>query len=427
MRAADWMIELGPGSGEAGGQVVYQGPAAGVCEAGTLTGQYLSGEKRIGVPSARRPARRWLALSGARLHNLAGVDIRIPLGTLTVVTGVSGSGKSTLVHDVLFRQLEARLTGAHTAKQHLGEPVGSVHTLEGWEAIADVVLVDQAPIGRTPRSNPVTYIKAFDELRGLFAAEPLARSRGYTPSTFSFNVAGGRCETRRRRSQALHPGRADHRPAPGRRADLVPRARPAGRCRAHRAGDRAPSRRREAGRLAHRLGPGCGRGGRPGRGPRHSGERGTRRGVGDRPLSAGPRLTAATVLRVLIVEDSASDAELMVRALRQGGVAVVQERVQTADAMRAALARHPWDVVLSDYSLPTFDAPAALAVVRATAPHRPFIVVSLSLGEDTAGAVMQAGGAEHLIKDRLQRLAPAGTRAVGGGALRRERPPLGEQ
>src|SRR5437762_2886546 len=194
MRAADWMIELGPGSGEAGGQVVYQGPAAGVCEAGTLTGQYLSGEKRIGVPSARRPARRWLALSGARLHNLAGVDIRIPLGTLTVVTGVSGSGKSTLVHDVLFRQLEARLTGAHTAKQHLGEPVGAVHALEGWEAIADVVLVDQAPIGRTPRSNPVTYIKAFDELRGLFAAEPLARARGYTPSTFSFNVAGGRCE-----------------------------------------------------------------------------------------------------------------------------------------------------------------------------------------------------------------------------------------
>jgi excinuclease ABC subunit A len=194
MRAADWMIELGPGSGEAGGQVVYQGPAAAVREAGTLTGQYLSGEKRIGVPSARRPTRRWLTLSGARLHNLAGVDMRIPLGTLTVVTGVSGSGKSTLVHDVLYRQLEARLTGAHTAKQHLGEPVGAVRALEGWEAIADVVLVDQAPIGRTPRSNPVTYIKAFDELRGLFAAEPLARARGYTPSTFSFNVAGGRCE-----------------------------------------------------------------------------------------------------------------------------------------------------------------------------------------------------------------------------------------
>ena len=194
MRAADWMVELGPASGEAGGELVYQGPAAGVCAAGTLTGQYLSGEKCIGVPSARRPARRWLEVKGARLHNLRDVDTRIPLGTLTAVTGVSGSGKSTLVHDVLFRQLESRLTGTHGAKQHLGEPVGEVRALAGWEAISDVVLVDQAPIGRTPRSNPITYIKAFDELRALFAAEPLARARAYTPSTFSFNVAGGRCD-----------------------------------------------------------------------------------------------------------------------------------------------------------------------------------------------------------------------------------------
>src|SRR6266446_2711442 len=194
MRAADWMVELGPASGAAGGALVYQGPAAGVCAAGTLTGQYLSGEKRIGVPSARRPARRWLEVRGARLHNLQGVDTRIPLGTLTAVTGISGSGKSTLVHDVLFRQLESRLTGTHGAKQHLGEPVGEVRALDGWEAISDVVLVDQAPIGRTPRSNPITYIKAFDELRALFAAEPLARARAYTPSTFSFNVAGGRCD-----------------------------------------------------------------------------------------------------------------------------------------------------------------------------------------------------------------------------------------
>jgi len=194
MKMADWMVELGPASGEAGGQLVYQGPAAKVREAGTLTGQYLSGDKRIGVPSARRPAMRWLELKGARLHNLDGVDVRIPLGTLTAVTGVSGSGKSTLVHDVLYRQLESRLRGEHTAKQHLGEPVGLVRELKGWEHLEDVVLIDQAPIGRTPRSNPVTYVKAFDELRALFANEALARARGYTPSTFSFNVAGGRCE-----------------------------------------------------------------------------------------------------------------------------------------------------------------------------------------------------------------------------------------
>src|SRR5213083_682953 len=194
MRAADWMVELGPASGARGGEVVYQGPAAGVLRAGTLTGQYLSGEKRIGVPSARRPAARWLSLRGAQLHNLQGVDVRVPLHTLTAVTGVSGSGKSTLVHDVLYHQLERRLTGAHSAKEHLGEAVGAVHALEGWEALAGVVLVDQSPIGRTPRSNPVTYVKAFDELRALFAAQPRARERRYTPSTFSFNVPGGRCE-----------------------------------------------------------------------------------------------------------------------------------------------------------------------------------------------------------------------------------------
>ncbi|HET8713218.1 MAG TPA: excinuclease ABC subunit UvrA, partial [Gemmatimonadales bacterium] len=194
MRAADWMVELGPASGEAGGQLVYQGPAAAVREAGTLTGQYLAGDKRIGVPSARRPAARWLDLAGARLHNLRDIDVRIPLGTLTAVTGVSGSGKSTLVHDVLYRQLESRLRGEHSAKQHLGEPVGLVSSLKGWEHLEDVVLIDQAPIGRTPRSNPVTYVKAFDELRALFANEALARARGYSPSTFSFNVAGGRCE-----------------------------------------------------------------------------------------------------------------------------------------------------------------------------------------------------------------------------------------
>ena len=195
MRAADYMVELGPASGEAGGHLVYQGPMNRVREANTLTAQYLRGEKRIGVPSARRPAGPgWITLRGARLHNLRGVDARIPLGTLTAVTGVSGSGKSTLVHDVLYRQLESRMHGGHSAKQHLGEPVGEIEGLDGWNVLADVALIDQQPIGRTPRSNPVTYVKAFDELRALFAAEPLARTRRYGPSKFSFNVAGGRCE-----------------------------------------------------------------------------------------------------------------------------------------------------------------------------------------------------------------------------------------
>jgi excinuclease ABC subunit A len=193
IRHADFMLELGPGSGEHGGYVVYAGPVAGVGD--TLTGEYLTGRKRIGVPSVRRPAGPlWLKIRGAALHNLSGVDADIPLGTLTAVTGVSGSGKSTLVHDVLYRHLEARLHGGHSAKSHLGEPVGEVAGLTGWEHLKDVVLVDQSPIGRSPRSNPITYIKAFDEIRELFASQPLARQRKYTPATFSFNLAGGRCE-----------------------------------------------------------------------------------------------------------------------------------------------------------------------------------------------------------------------------------------
>jgi excinuclease ABC subunit A len=120
--------------------------------------------------------------------------VDIPLGTLTAVTGVSGSGKSSLVHDVLYRNLEAKLHGAHSAKSHLGEAVGGVASLTGAEMLDDVLLVDQSPIGRTPRSNPVTYVKAFDEIRELFAAQPLSLARGYTASTFSFNLPGGRCE-----------------------------------------------------------------------------------------------------------------------------------------------------------------------------------------------------------------------------------------
>ncbi|MDH3455857.1 MAG: excinuclease ABC subunit UvrA [Gemmatimonadota bacterium] len=195
IRAADYMVELGPGSGEHGGEVVYAGAVEGAERAGTLTGAYLSGEKHIPIPSARRRSGpQWLSVHGARLHNLDGVDVSFPLGTLTAVTGVSGSGKSTLVHDVVYRQLAARLKGAHGAKEHLGERVGEISQLTGWEGLDDVVLVDQSPIGKTPRSNPITYIRAFDEIRALFAAQPLARARGYSPTTFSFNASGGgRC------------------------------------------------------------------------------------------------------------------------------------------------------------------------------------------------------------------------------------------
>jgi excinuclease ABC subunit A len=194
IRQADFMLELGPAAGERGGEVVHAGPPGAAVD--TLTGQYLSGRRRIGVPSMRRPTGpQWLKVSGARLHNLDGVDVDIPLGTLTAITGVSGSGKSTLVHDVLYRQLEDRFHGGHSAKSHLGEEVGQVTSLRGWEHLSDVLLVDQSPIGRSPRSNPVTYAKAFDEIRELFASQPLARARGYTPATFSFNMAGGRCET----------------------------------------------------------------------------------------------------------------------------------------------------------------------------------------------------------------------------------------
>jgi excinuclease ABC subunit A len=196
IRAADYAVELGPGSGEHGGEVVYAGALDQPDWNRTLTGEYLRGTKSIPVPSARRRhGPQWLSLEGARLHNLDGVDVAIPLGTLSVVTGVSGSGKSTLVHDVLYRQLSARLRGSHGAKEHLGERVGEIQALSGWESLDDVVLVDQSPIGRTPRSNPITYVRAFDEVRSLFAAQPLARARGYTPTTFSFNAAaGGRCK-----------------------------------------------------------------------------------------------------------------------------------------------------------------------------------------------------------------------------------------
>jgi excinuclease ABC subunit A len=194
IRAADYMVELGPGSGEQGGYLVFSGPVSRIAES-PLTGQYITGQRTIPLPEARRRlGPRWITLTGASEHNLRDVDIRIPVGALTVVSGVSGSGKSTLVHDVLYRALETSLRGEHSAKQHLGERVGAYRELTGYEAVDDVVLVDQSPIGRSPRSNPVTYVKAFDEIRRIFADAPLARQRRYTAGTFSFNVAGGRCE-----------------------------------------------------------------------------------------------------------------------------------------------------------------------------------------------------------------------------------------
>ncbi len=193
VRAADWMLELGPESGERGGRVVYNGPAKDA-GAGSLTGQYLTGVRAIPLPEKRRKPSRWMTLEGARAHNLRDVTLKLPLGVLTAVTGVSGSGKSTLVHDVFYHALEAALTGEHSASLHLGETVGEFRTLTGTEAVEAVVLIDQEPIGRSPRSNPVTYVKAYDEIRRIFASLPEARARRYKTGTFSFNVAGGRCE-----------------------------------------------------------------------------------------------------------------------------------------------------------------------------------------------------------------------------------------
>lgn len=196
MHASDHVVELGPAAGEQGGEVVFEGPPAELEYAGTATGRHLSGRSEAPITDRRRRVDgATLALRGGRLHNVRGADIDVPLGALTVVTGVSGSGKSTLVHDILYRALERELRGGDTsAKAHLGEVVGSYDTLVGATRIEDAVLVSQSPIGRTPRSNPATYIKVWDEVRRVFAAQLLARERNYDAGTFSFNTPGGRCE-----------------------------------------------------------------------------------------------------------------------------------------------------------------------------------------------------------------------------------------
>jgi excinuclease ABC subunit A len=189
IQAADCVLDLGPGAGELGGKLLFAGPyEAMLKEHKSLTGRYLSGELRIPVPNLRhKPAGRFLRVYGASMHNLQNLDLMIPLGMLTVVTGVSGSGKSTLVHDVLYKALAAQRLG--------GSVKEFCDRLEGDLEIREVVIVDQSPIGRTPRSNPATYLKAFDAIREVFADTPDAKRRGYSAGHFSFNVPGGRCET----------------------------------------------------------------------------------------------------------------------------------------------------------------------------------------------------------------------------------------
>ncbi len=189
IRVADHVVDIGPGAGEHGGTIVAEGPVSAIEAAeASITGKYLSGERRIEVPSARRPGRdEYIRILGAAENNLKDIDVEFPLGTLTAVTGVSGSGKSSLVQQILSKSLHESLHGSRVRP-------GRHRKTEGLEHIDKVINIDQSPIGRTPRSNPATYTKVFDLIRQLFAATPDAKMRGYKPGRFSFNVSGGRCE-----------------------------------------------------------------------------------------------------------------------------------------------------------------------------------------------------------------------------------------
>ena len=202
MRAADHIVDLGPGAGEYGGRVLFSGPYQALLTDGSasLTSGYLKGEKHVAALSKRRKAhpKRKVHVYGGRAHNLKNIDVEIPLDMMVAVTGVSGSGKSTLVHDVIYKALAATLGkqnggGEPATEEERGTKLGC-RRIERAELLSDVCLVDQSPIGRTPRSNPVTYIKAFDLIREAFAATPEAGRRGYTAGHFSFNIPGGRCE-----------------------------------------------------------------------------------------------------------------------------------------------------------------------------------------------------------------------------------------
>ena len=189
IRHADKILDLGPGAGEHGGRIVYAGDYLGlVKDSLSLTGGYLTGELSVPVAADRRkPRKHWLRVRGARQHNLKSIDVDIPLGLMVCVSGVSGSGKSTLVHDVLYNAMMSRRGNA--------APRVELDSIDGDEKFSDIILVDQSPLGRTPRSNPVTYIKAFDGIREAFASTPEARKHHFAPGHFSFNIPGGRCET----------------------------------------------------------------------------------------------------------------------------------------------------------------------------------------------------------------------------------------
>jgi len=189
IREADAIIDLGPGAGRAGGEVVYQGDLAGLLRAPrSETAAYLRGDKTIAAPGERvKPGKQWLTVKGAAANNLKGIDVAFPLGCLICVTGVSGSGKSTLVDEILRKHLARHFYGA-------GDKPGAFKKITGLEHLDKVIEIDQSPIGRTPRSNPVTYTGAFTAIRDLFAATPASKTRGYGPGRFSFNVKGGRCE-----------------------------------------------------------------------------------------------------------------------------------------------------------------------------------------------------------------------------------------
>ena len=190
IRTADWLVDIGPGAGELGGEVVYSGPVAGILDnERSVTGQYLSGKRRIAVPPERRSIdkKRQIVVSGARENNLRGISVKFPLSCMVAVTGVSGSGKSTLVNQILYQSLANQLNGAHSVP-------GRHKSVTGIEDLDKVVHVDQSPIGRTPRSNPATYTGVWDKIRTLFAQTQEAKMRGYGPGRVSMNLKGGRCE-----------------------------------------------------------------------------------------------------------------------------------------------------------------------------------------------------------------------------------------